>query len=99
MIFVAFVTSIRVFSISFDFVLVSTQLLQTAVALLTPCFFLQENYTHMKQQVDNLRSLTDKIVQGGPDKLKARHRERGKLLARERIDALIDAEYVVEPVS
>ena len=44
----------------------------------------------MKTQVDDLRQLNEKILQGGPEKLKQRHLERNKLLVRDRIDQLID---------
>ena len=50
----------------------------------------QNNYKAMKSQVDALRDLTAKILEGGPAELKARHRERNKMLARERVDALLD---------
>jgi hypothetical protein len=51
---------------------------------------LQANYSHMKSQVTHLRELVQKISEGGPADLKERHRERHKMMARERIDALID---------
>lgn len=54
----------------------------------SPAF--QANYAHMKAQVDDLRSLAAKIADGGPAELKARHRERNKMMARERIDSLVD---------
>src|SRR5215475_7657853 len=45
----------------------------------------------MEQLVDDLRRKKEHLKQGGgPDRL-ARHKEQGKLTARERIDALVDA--------
>jgi acetyl-CoA carboxylase carboxyltransferase component len=44
----------------------------------------------MKAQVDDLRRVTEKVLDGGPDKLKQRHKERKKMLVRDRIDTLID---------
>lgn len=48
------------------------------------------NRDHMQAQVDDLRSLVDRIRQGGGEKARARHTSRGKLLPRERLDALLD---------
>ncbi|HEX6999446.1 MAG TPA: carboxyl transferase domain-containing protein [Gammaproteobacteria bacterium] len=39
---------------------------------------------------EDLRRLHAVVEEGGPESARARHRERGKLLARERIDRLID---------
>src|SRR5215218_6842604 len=44
----------------------------------------------MAELVAELRERTDKVAQGGGERAFARHRERGKLTARERIDRLID---------
>jgi len=49
-----------------------------------------ENARHMQGQVDDLFSLVEQIKLGGGEARQARHKSRGKLLARERIDALID---------
>jgi 3-methylcrotonyl-CoA carboxylase beta subunit len=38
----------------------------------------------------DLRATVFKAQEGGPEKARSKHKERGKLLARERIDALID---------
>ncbi len=46
----------------------------------------------MEQLVAELRERTARIAAGGGQKARARHRERGKLTARERIDRLIDAD-------
>jgi len=48
------------------------------------------NAAHMQSLVDDLRSQVDLIRQGGGKKYQERHHSRGKLLARERVDALID---------
>lgn len=50
----------------------------------------QENAEHMQAQVDDLYALVEQIKLGGGEARQARHKSRGKLLARERIDALID---------
>ncbi|MBT6828642.1 MAG: methylcrotonoyl-CoA carboxylase, partial [Rhodospirillaceae bacterium] len=49
-----------------------------------------ENAGVMQSLVDGLNSTLGDIHQGGGDKSRARHIERGKLLPRERIQALID---------
>ena len=38
----------------------------------------------------DLRGVLAKVAQGGPEKARKKHAERGKLLVRERIDALLD---------
>ncbi|MFL6017765.1 MAG: carboxyl transferase domain-containing protein [Gaiellaceae bacterium] len=44
----------------------------------------------MAELVAELRERTEQVAQGGGERALARHRERGKLTARERIDRLID---------
>src|SRR5689334_7774921 len=44
----------------------------------------------MQALVDELRARTAQVAAGGGERAVARHRERGKLLARERIDRLVD---------
>jgi acetyl-CoA carboxylase carboxyltransferase component len=44
----------------------------------------------MKELVAKLRDRTKQVAAGGGDKAVERHRSRGKLLARERIDLLVD---------
>jgi acetyl-CoA carboxylase carboxyltransferase component len=44
----------------------------------------------MEQLVAELRDRTEQVARGGGEKALARHRERGKLTARERIDRLVD---------
>src|SRR5262245_45211993 len=51
------------------------------------------NAEAMRRLVDDLRARTDALARdgaGGDERSIARHRERGKLLVRERIDRLID---------
>eukprot|EP00756_Hemistasia_phaeocysticola_P017010 Hpha_TRINITY_DN15513_c5_g1::TRINITY_DN15513_c5_g1_i1::g.107584::m.107584/K01969/E6.4.1.4B; 3-methylcrotonyl-CoA carboxylase beta subunit len=48
------------------------------------------NKERMQSQVQELRTNIEKVGQGGGPKAVAKHRERNKLLARERIDALCD---------
>jgi 3-methylcrotonyl-CoA carboxylase beta subunit len=40
--------------------------------------------------VGNFKTNLGKVLEGGGEKLKAKHKARGKLLARERIDQLVD---------
>lgn len=49
-----------------------------------------ENAEHMQGEVDALNSLVEQIKQGGGLVRQERHKSKGKLLARERVDALID---------
>jgi len=49
-----------------------------------------ENAAHMQAQVDDLNRLVSQLAQGGGEKACKRHTDRGKLLPRERINALID---------
>ena len=48
------------------------------------------NHDHMVEQVDDLKSVIETIKQGGGEKAAARHQARGKLLPRDRINALLD---------
>ncbi len=48
------------------------------------------NRDHMQAQVDDLRQKVDTIRQGGGAKAQERHTSRGKLLPRERLNALLD---------
>lgn len=50
----------------------------------------QDNEQKMSKLVQELRDKVDKIVQGGGQKAIDRHTSRGKLVARERINLLID---------
>lgn len=50
----------------------------------------QQNYAQMKEVVDDLRAKVAKITEGGGEKARALHKSRGKMLARERINALVD---------
>ncbi|MEZ5545316.1 MAG: carboxyl transferase domain-containing protein [Lysobacteraceae bacterium] len=49
------------------------------------------NAQAMAAQVEELKCLSARIAQGGSEAARAKHIARGKLLARERIDALLDA--------
>ncbi|WP_088328365.1 carboxyl transferase domain-containing protein [Lacimicrobium sp. SS2-24] len=49
-----------------------------------------ENAEHMQTQVEDLRAQFSQISQGGGEKANQRHTDRGKLLPRERIEALLD---------
>ena len=49
-----------------------------------------KNREHMEAQVDDLRQRVDVIHQGGGEKAQERHTSRGKLLPRERLNALLD---------
>ena len=50
----------------------------------------ETNRAHMQAQVDDLRALVSTIRQGGGAKAQERHTSRGKLLPRERLNALLD---------
>ena len=49
-----------------------------------------KNRSVMKAMVDDLSSKLRRVESGGGDASRARHKGRGKLLARERIEALVD---------
>ena len=49
-----------------------------------------ENASQMKGVMDRMRDLHGKIELGGPEKAREKHKSRGKMLARDRITALID---------
>ncbi|GAA4096817.1 carboxyl transferase domain-containing protein [Zhongshania borealis] len=49
-----------------------------------------ENVAHMQAQVDDLHKIVAATSLGGGEKSQRRHTERGKLLPRDRISALID---------
>ncbi len=40
--------------------------------------------------VDELRDRTERVRQGGSESARTKHTDRGKMLARDRIDALLD---------
>ncbi len=48
------------------------------------------NQEHYQALLSRHRSIMHDVMQGGPEKARKKHQERGKLLARERIDLLID---------
>src|SRR3990170_6364651 len=48
------------------------------------------NRVSMEAKLAEFESLMEQARQGGGEKYVARHRERGKLLARERIELLLD---------
>jgi 3-methylcrotonyl-CoA carboxylase beta subunit len=50
----------------------------------------RSNADRMQTLVDDLQSQVQEVRLGGGEKYQERHRSRGKLLARDRIDALID---------
>ncbi len=64
------------------------QVLPTRVDPASPEF--RENRAHMEALVAELRHRLEQVRQGGGPEAVARHRKRGKLLARERIERLID---------
>jgi 3-methylcrotonyl-CoA carboxylase beta subunit len=49
-----------------------------------------DNEAHMQVQVDDLRSKLEQIKLGGGEKYRQRHLDKGKLLPRDRINALLD---------
>lgn len=54
----------------------------------SPAF--QANDAHLRQLVQDLKARLQQAALGGGDKARAKHTERGKLLPRERIRALLD---------
>jgi 3-methylcrotonyl-CoA carboxylase beta subunit len=62
--------------------------LETSVDTRSPDF--ARNHDAMTAHVERLRGIFDKIKEGGGTEARERQRKRGKMLARERIDALID---------
>ncbi|AVP97835.1 methylcrotonoyl-CoA carboxylase [Ahniella affigens] len=50
----------------------------------------QANESHLRQLVQDLKARLQQAALGGGDKARAKHTERGKLLPRERIRALLD---------
>jgi 3-methylcrotonyl-CoA carboxylase beta subunit len=49
-----------------------------------------DNAEHMQIQVDDLRTKLDEIKLGGGERSRERHTNRGKLLPRDRVNALLD---------
>lgn len=49
-----------------------------------------ENQSFIQEQVDELKFRLNKVKEGGGHEASARHKKRGKLLARERIEKLVD---------
>jgi 3-methylcrotonyl-CoA carboxylase beta subunit len=50
----------------------------------------KENAAHMRAQVEDLRAKVAEIKQGGGERARAKHLERGKLLPRDRVRTLLD---------
>jgi len=50
----------------------------------------QENKEHMQRLVDELRERLDQVKKGGPPEAVKRHKDRGKLTTRERLNLLFD---------
>ncbi len=50
----------------------------------------RENFKHYSSILEHFRGIMHSVMQGGPEKAIEKHRSRNKLLARERIDLLID---------
>eukprot|EP01031_Cornospumella_fuschlensis_P030202 gene30202-36482_t len=51
----------------------------------------EANKAMMNKKIQEWMDVTKKVHEGGGEKAKAKHKSRGKLLARERIDFLVDA--------
>jgi acetyl-CoA carboxylase carboxyltransferase component len=52
----------------------------------------QENFAHNRALAEDLQKRLDHARHGGSEEHRRRHKKRGKMLARERIDALLDPE-------
>ena len=50
----------------------------------------KENAAHMKELVDDLQAKVAKICEGGSERARKKHLDRGKLLPRERVERLLD---------
>ncbi|CAH0392676.1 unnamed protein product [Bemisia tabaci] len=50
----------------------------------------KENYVQLKKAVEELKTIIAGITAGGSEKAKEKHTSRGKLLVRDRVNALID---------
>ncbi len=50
-----------------------------------------DNAEHMQTQVDDLYTRLEEVKLGGGEKYQQRHKARGKLLVRERVNALVDS--------
>lgn len=48
------------------------------------------NREHMRSLIDDLRSTVDRVREGGGERARARHVDKGKLLPRDRLNALLD---------
>ena len=55
----------------------------------------QNRRTHNLELIETLRSRLDAVSEGGGGKYVERHRSRGKMLARERIQKIIDPGMIV----
>lgn len=49
-----------------------------------------DNSAHMQSQVEDLRTKLESVKQGGGERSRTRHTNRGKLLPRDRVNALLD---------
>ncbi len=49
-----------------------------------------DNAKHMQSQIDDLRAKLSEVKLGGGERSRKRHTDRGKLLPRERVNALLD---------
>ena len=63
--------------------------IQSSVRTGSPEF--RENLAHNRQLLGNLQSLCSELAGGGGETARERHTARGKMLPRERIEALLDA--------
>ncbi|HNE10418.1 MAG TPA: carboxyl transferase domain-containing protein, partial [Leptospiraceae bacterium] len=59
----------------------------------------KENYKDLELKTEQIRKLINRVETGGGEKAIAKHKERGKLTARERIKYLIDKETTFLEVS
>jgi 3-methylcrotonyl-CoA carboxylase beta subunit len=50
----------------------------------------ENNATHFRGLVDEFRARTERVLLGGGEEARRKHTERGKLLPRQRIEALLD---------
>lgn len=68
----------------------SAQLSQLQAEVDTSSESYRDNAASMGELMRNLTALHEKAALGGPEKARQKHKERGKMLVRDRITALID---------
>ncbi|CAG9764714.1 unnamed protein product [Ceutorhynchus assimilis] len=66
----------------------STSVLKTKIDINSDSYL--ENHAHISSLVKNLQQKTNEVLQGGGERLIAKHTGKGKIFVRDRIDLLLD---------